>query len=1175
MLNVEGLTPADGIALPLTNIKRIVLASPSTISLSGFQMECLIKTGTITDLDTQSLSIAGLGFDEKLRAAVMQSSHSIVTESLRSLGTDIFKYIGPANNWKGNNRFLYKLGNSLERAGLILYDDDFLENAAAFADDNLEVKTVKLFDVVDTSTVEKVTDEGVEIRTVPHDFRFSVAARNPSHLAYFALSYLETDEQSVWEHTESGWKRPTTWAKNDIVFNNSILSSVTYFYELPNGKIWAGPVRKEGSKYTTNDADETLLNPRQTRNFKIQDFRNLNKMANVAIMDDFMNEKSVIENIEAGTSPQIRELNPSRTMPHPYISDAFMSYDPTRRAKFVFMINFEDFIFDNSLYHHLWKTPYTDIRGDILSKSRIKSIKVFRQKVKEVIGNNSLATSQKYIPEKDEVPQLVSVTGQGQGSTVASTDSFREEANFSVPSHVRTFSVIDTTIPDTSRAQYRYYVEIEAYDGSKDFLREKITALKSFAKTLENYLLKILNSPVTTGALGTLFGKQQGLLNLGVTTRTSGYDPLYGSLTPDFASQMREIYWSDIAQGKAVFLGVIEIFSSAGDIDVGALNDFITLLLEPDSTNPENITSFLNLLNGVISKMVLSVGEPAGNSSESNSESVYRASSDSSNISVVKYFNTIFDLTEHEVGGYSYLSANTETLIDLNSFGLTEVRGESFRSRLQLETLKYYTNPTPNMQLPVILAGGGGNFGGELSFRRNLMSYLSPSQVVMGSPSMSFNAINILNSQTEGTLKVVESKLLANRIFYDKTGFSFPENGKFGQLISDSQPDNELFSANYLQSFLAQSFSLTDNNRKYPSQEQSAQSTDNSGDKEEDDATDVLDPLSLAAATSAPASLYDSLIRQEFLMDGDNTFNFGEENAIENALRNYPASNLPNQIIAFLLTNAQDSQDVKLKNSSGIDMIRDSRYSSSTMFNYRLLTRVEYLKSFEDSGQGTMLLSAPTWETLDEVAFASLAGKRVLCRLAKYNNHHMNAEWGLSRPEKIDMKIYDEYFILIPDSINIAGAGIQPDNAALISPGAPNYSYTPYQSWSEFGTTSLDLPTPPVPLAEVIQHLSSLETGGYIGTMSLPPPPEYGGSEDSPSLEQVISQFKSLVQSMKMDAQIGILKMSQLETLGDFTIYFSANSTTSVVYPAILELMISSITDDEFDFLDVPGTAAN
>mgnify|MGYP003148664093 CR=1 FL=1 len=101
-------------------------------------------------------------------------------------------------------------------------------------------------------------------------------------------------------------------------------------------------------------------------------------MAGVSIMDDFRNEERVVKGIISGFEPKERSLNPVKNSVHPYVSDLFLSKGSRKSSKFMFLVNFDDLLTNNSIFGKTIKTNKTSLRKQIFDKSTIKSLKIFR-----------------------------------------------------------------------------------------------------------------------------------------------------------------------------------------------------------------------------------------------------------------------------------------------------------------------------------------------------------------------------------------------------------------------------------------------------------------------------------------------------------------------------------------------------------------------------------------------------------------------------------------------------------------------------------------------------------------------------------------------------------------------------------------------------------------------------
>ena len=176
--------------------------------------------------------------------------------------------------------------------------------------------------------------------------------------------------------------------------------------------------------------------------------------------------------------------------------------------------------------------------------------------------------------------------------------------------------------------------------------------------------------------------------------------------------------------------------------------------------------------------------------------------------------------------------------------------------------------------------------------------------------------------------------------------------------------------------------------------------------------------------------------------------------------------------------------------------------------------KIEYLKDFNSSPASLASLnppqsfSSPTWEILDGPNFSRLVGKSVLCRMTKYVIP-MSLLQPLYRPEILDMKVYDEYFILNPDQIISTSAQISNAPASfgnLSAFLASTISITPVA-----GSTSSESLITYSPMTDAITVIDALPIPTIIDK----------GSFDS--LLDAANELKSAHSAMRQKASIGTL----------------------------------------------------
>lgn len=1141
MLNIETIKSV----VPAVNIKSINLGDPKSSAQDGTKISVRIKASAITtanDLsieqsgDNAFLAVPGLNFNSHLGVAIIQSTNSDLTSLLRGYGSKLLKYIGPTNGWNGTDNFDAILRQKISK-------QDFNGNTSDFKSKYMKVLSRPLFGDIKAPILEKIDNDGRTIKTVPLEFEYSLEQYSPEHLTYFAISYLDVEGIVSELSTNSlslnddgaqtlgldaadlqnlvGFSSPM---KNDTVFESGVISSNTFFFQLPDGNFWTGEVVSDGSATLKTDTGIPLTT-KKVNNIKIQDFRTKKGLETAGVMDDFQGEKRTLDLIIAGLKPQIRQVDPSNSKSYSYVSDLFLSAGPRKNAKFMFMINFEELILKNSVYGNLWKTNYGNIKSQVLDRSWIRTIKVFRQQVEKVLGTNSVGSPiEKYIPTENSLPQLVAVSGQKQTfSKLSSVPNFEEneDISFSNSDHIRSFSITDQGIPTSSNSLYRYRIELDAIDGSQDFLRERVKDLRQFSFALQNYLSDVVNSAVRGEEI--IVDDPHVVDNVNTVSRTEGYDPRYDNLTQNFAIKMNNKYGEDISAGIDKFLRTIELFSENGSFpsentseaipltETGArvttaqIQTFLEVVLDANRVTPESIMSVLNDVNSTTSKIFSFIGEdvsdidPTSNKAATVSRG---AGSGAKNvISTAKDFEEIFDVSKNINGAYDYLSSNTDSVIRQdNGTGLRTISGQEFRKRTQLETLKYFTNTDPVITAGVTAGKDSSASGAKIPIRTSTMSYLSPSQVIVGDPRKQDNIVDFLNESSPDLATIVESKLIANISTSQRNGVPLSDE-TFSKMVSDTKNNSgksagNRSSANSLQTFyLSQNQSLTPNTKEKP-QVQSDRTLPKSKEptNEEDqefiykgnesdnllDGGKIVDDNSSNSA-NLPASLYQSLFQKNVSraptgMSSD-MFNMNNPNNFLAGKTQQEISLLPNQIKAFFQSNTANQSDVRLNNLAKIDMINSPQYGSIASFDYKTLVSLEYLEGFGSSKPGNSAgepLSSPRWARLDESVFSSFVGKKILCRLTSYKMPN-SEEMGFLAPKEVEeVETYDKYFIIKPD-IPITTPAASPIRKPRFEIRKSSFGKSKYDDSSEFGHTRI--PTRPSKLVnpKVLDSIKKLK----------------------------------------------------------------------------------------------------
>jgi len=1109
--------------LPVANIKGIVLDAPDFINDSvnigtsvfvntGKGLSIRVKTTSITttnnkgDPENQShaalfSSIPNLKFSEHLRVCVLQSRNAALTGVLKSMGEDIIKYLGPLNQWRGNSKF-----NDMVSTNVLAKLNIPKDQLSEFKRNFMAVQTKKLFGEIDSPLIDKVDDNGVVLKSVPINFDFTIEQINPTHLSYFIIPYLDIDSIAASIESVGGTPdkdgdftslgldasdfevlgRLQTPLKYDTVFDEGKISGDSFFYRTNSGKVWTGAIHKmPNGKHMTGNAHTAAskyLTVVRTKNVKIQDFRIRKGVTNIPIMEDFQDEGATVRNILRNLQPKNRSLNPNNNIKDSYVSDLFLSTGVRKSSKFMFLVNMDDLLTDNSLYGKLIKTGDLTLRGQVFKSSIIKSLKIYRKTVKKVIGNNSLGSPAEKLLETNDAPVLVASTFQKEGKgRIEPLSNLTEETTMSFSDvGIRSFNVVDRNFSSTDRSQYRYNVEIDIVDRTLDYLRDQMEILRNFVTMLENYQSDILNSTIRTkDEMSNPYSRDE--TSTLVRNRTvGGYDPRFGNLTPNFAKQMKMKYGADITSGISAFMSLLKIFSE--DVKFTApqqtkLENYLNMMMNPNVTGPTNVGSVIMLMQDSVAKMSSYVGQNVRMTDPIENKPNYLVGFGESvlagngYIGIQKNFKNILDLSLHEKGAYDYLSVNVaeNSQDSANEIGLKSMGGKEYRGRVVREILKYFTTSQPDLTQG--MSGQRTKYAGGDSAQNTGFSFFTPSVVRFNE-----TAIDTLNSdQVENPtlMKFAESKMATGQSISNKNGATPPLDPSFktnAYLASQQSLGVQQLAPTEQRNFLLENYNLAPTSAKLiPLSERVAASP--APPPPTQDAFESSGESIVDLPSQYPSSFFERIFKRAVngsvagstiskqenisLFDLDQNVNFLK------GLEQSKVSKLPNQIKAlFISITSGNGNQTLFRAQTRKDVFNDPDFSSSATLKYKLITEVEYLDGFSMNTMGNrdrLLMTAPNFSRLTADAFSTFTGKKVLCRLRKYEI----PEWGITRPKLLDALIYDEYFILQPDT-PLAGANPAiPDGIGVgLANAGWGLSAEEYSLLAEFGTSFLPVASP-------------------------------------------------------------------------------------------------------------------
>lgn len=283
----------------------------------------------------------------------------------------------------------------------------------------------------------------------------------------------------------------------------------------------------------------------------------------------------------------------------------FYSRNMNKTLGFVFVINYEKIIDENTTYKSLFKR--TKIKQEFINKCKICSIKILREKINENIKNTNLP-----IPNSTEV--LV-VSSQRDGESIEEVQTkYGSITELPTPvdskiSITRAFSVTDKELFFSSaRGRYRYGVEIQISEAITDFLSAHVDKLSANLTNLIEYYNE------TNKVVKIVTNNSGDIILSGV------YDPLRNAFTQDFVQKFNSprpnnlpSYQKSILEAATDFITTLNFIG----LDIQNSSELIKTIassLSPTTTSAESINYFIKIYEQLINRLNKTIKDNINNS---------------------------------------------------------------------------------------------------------------------------------------------------------------------------------------------------------------------------------------------------------------------------------------------------------------------------------------------------------------------------------------------------------------------------------------------------------------------------------------------------------------------------------------------------------------------------------
>jgi len=817
-----------------------------------------------------------------------------------------------------------------------------------------------------------IVKEGEKV-VIPFTFQFNISEANPRNLSYFAFSYFDFESLGP---------------DMDLPEDYRAISGVVESLEV----IKAGQITGEG-------------------NSVIQDFRAVKRLSELDIKPKLAdrNVPAKIERVNLQLNDGLKNLENSA-----YYTDFYVTRDRNGNSRFFFGIDMLKMMLQNSVFGKYFVDAPPVAIDQIMSRTRINYISVFRRRVVPLPGNNKLGgeTIVEKVFDVNE-PEKIIISANSNRRIIQNRTregSLRELNILPGPEYkyLKHFVGSDLRMDEESYGHYQYGVEIEIEDGTIDFMLNKYNKLARAKANLDEYV-NILNIP-------NVYQKPRRAFNL------------------------KQHYRDMVVPAIAIYLDIVSIFfrdiQTSENANLRRFRKRFTSALfdvtRPKTKTSKGVLELLQLIDNLLGKLrntlgvasqSLSANISERSSAGSSAKKSGKSATSKKSYKFRKYFAELFDSETPKEVGFDYLTTDEEEVED--NEGLKTISFSSFGNRLGLEMDKFYADREANVTVDVA--------GQSLSLNTNIdltPIHLGPSMVIIGKSKLP------LTNQGVDLWDRESNDLVANRILtYKKTGHLsnsvFSVNNKSKLTIKQQQ--NSYYSNNFLsrvgvtiekvvEEGIASKKTFVDDTfgDKLQKADTETESLDKLTTSQEvpqlgsiNTVSKVMNSFSLGSKVDAVEAVNVSKEREEKLsLDRLNPTTI--KNIFSQRLNNRSnteiVSKMPLQLKSIVAASAGSAKVKNNWSQLSKDPFVDYRTSNSFIFNYLQLQAVEMLTGYQITEQVEgVLIKQPIFEMATLNKMRKFGSREILCRMKRFEDQDMPS---VDTGEGLDLPLFDNYFIV-------------------------------------------------------------------------------------------------------------------------------------------------------------------
>ena len=929
-------------------------------------------------------------------------------------------------------------------------------------------QTIDLFDQSNKS-LREFRPENIDGRvaySIPYSAAFTVDQRNPKYLALFAMTVLETGQINAEKSKFTARSRSEVQGNTtaEILIQNGSIKRTASIMKTPAGKIWAGPIHYHEGTYMVgafhSSKSHDTLKEEKVPNVTVSDYRLLEdaEIAELQLYPDKPEQRQTKRKSGKRDKTAGGNKTPKKES---FLSKIYDSRSPTNEANFVFHMDIDKLIRFQGQYGNLLDVADEKAKANILSKSKIRNVRIHRHRVKKGIRKGEtidapfeqrtelIATSSEH--RAGSLPKSVKRSHPDATTTEADPKLIGaiKEVSILDRSQIRSFAVTDFDMIRRTDGLYQYSAQFDIEDGTVSFATEQLDKLKKARIALRKFYNESMQHGNfdTTQNRATRSFENKMRKDYPIPAQSSILSGRRSDRVPIIEESISSAPW---VRSPAVYADVLFNLTTVDENKASQIASLLYEMANPYNGNPTGTLTALRMIESLESKIKNVLGQKQREMDELNysvlgspqGSIVQGGKAFRSGIELTHRFKRIFDSDILKGVGYDFLSGTRS-----GNIGVRHLSLEQFRGRMVSENNRHFAggvgDATPELERlklsyvapAVVVTGGGMEFDllAETFSRKlhqtALSAILSLKPDVGGkgksrlNPNVSFAAAFDDGKENDITREEVISNVM-DSVTLAKMGVTFMDSEEYKRSRAFTAPSVLIGDVDKLKVSSSTLFGptiniTTDSVEPANTADEELETTDFS---QREDLSPIASAV-LAQFSGANTNLFSKNVKVKSIDAFDRSKPFSIVNKAvrmrrpgsrqRGKTRVKMISSFPNQIKSLYSQRSSNTNKnwISIKKRTGVDVFADPRSSAMMYFNYQMLNRIEVFVGYRKSKiTGERLLNSPRFAlmTKEIIEEATRTGNTLLCRMMPYDN----AMLGFSHKKRLSLPVFDRHFTL-------------------------------------------------------------------------------------------------------------------------------------------------------------------